>query len=142
MEEQTETTELDYEIVKEPNVERFFDYELELNDSGFLFDDEGNLMGALVEFKEYPNHETLTGIFDDLLLRAVQQTQEVDEDEAQEMIDECDDEDDFPDAFDVSNTFSVLFIVENHRGLYRVLLDCNDYWVGHSTGHMNDRWEI
>ena len=142
-EEQTETTEaaeVDYEVVKEASIERFFAYDLELDEEGFFYDDEENLLGAVVQFDEYPTHETLVNIFDDLLLKAVMQTQEVDEDEAQEMLDACDDESDYPDELDVSEAFSVFFKVEGHRGLYRMLLDNNDYWVGHSSGCKGDRF--
>lgn len=52
-------------------------------------------MGTVVHFESYSTHETLTSIFDDLLVKAVMQTQDVGEEEAQEMIEDCDDEDDF-----------------------------------------------
>ena len=141
--ERTEVTEdVTYEIVKDANVSRFFAYEIETNENGFIFDDDENLMGAVVQFEAYPTHEKLSGIFDDLLMRAVMETQECDEEDAQEMIEDCDDEDDFPDEFDVSDTFSLLFTVEGHRGLYRMLLDSSDQWVGHSSGRKGDRWDI
>ena len=131
-----------YEIVQNPHVDRFFAYDIEVDETGFISDDDGNLFGALVHFETYPTHETLVSIFDDLLVRAVQQTQEVDAEEASEMIEACDDEDDFEDEFDISTTFSVLFKVDGHKGLYRTLLDTNDYWTGHSSGLKGDRFEI
>jgi hypothetical protein len=140
--EQNEVSDVNYEIVKDANIERFFNYELQQDEDGFWYDDNENLMGAVVHFESYPTHDTLTATFDDLLVKAVMQTCDVEEDEAHEMIDDCDDEDDFPDEFDISNTFSLLFTVEGHRGLYRTLLDSNDYWTGHSTGRRDDRWDI
>ena len=142
-EEQNETTEaavVDYEVVKEASIERFFAYDLELDEEGFWYDDDENLLGAVVQFDEYPTHETLVSIFDDLLVKAVMQTQEVDEDEASEMIEACDDETDYPDELDVSEAFSILYRVSGHRGLYRCLLDGSDYWVGHSSGCKGDRF--
>jgi hypothetical protein len=139
--ETTETTDVDYEVVKDASIERFFSYELELDEEGFWYDDEENLLGAVVQFDEYPTHETLVSIFDDLLVKAVMQTQDVDSDEAQEMIEACDDEEDYEEELDVSESFSVFFKVDGHRGLYRCLLDNSDYWVGHSSGIKNDRWE-
>jgi hypothetical protein len=141
-EEQTETQEVNYEIVKDASIERFFNYDLQLDDEGFWYDDDENLMGAVVHFESYPTHETLTTIFDNLLVKAVMQTCDVDADEASELIEDCVDEDDFEDEFDVSSTFSVLFTVDGHRGLYRTLLDSNDYWTGHSSGRKSDRWDI
>jgi hypothetical protein len=131
-----------YEIVKDANVARFFAYEIEQDEDGFIYDDDENLLGAVVRFEQYPDHSTLTGIFDDLLVKAVMHTQDVDSEEAEEMIEDCDDEDDFEDEFDVSSTFSLLFTVEGHRGLYRMLMDSNDYWVGHSSGRKGDRFDI
>jgi hypothetical protein len=139
--ETTEATEVDYKVMKEASIERFFSYELELDEEGFWYDDDENLLGAVVQFDEYPTHETLVSIFDDLLVKAVMQTQDVTQDEAQEMIDACDDEEDYEEELDVSEAFSVFFKVEEHRGLYRMLLDNTDYWVGHSTGCKGDRWE-
>jgi hypothetical protein len=139
--ETTESTEADYEVVKDASIERFFSYELELDEEGFFYDDDENLLGAVVHFDEYPTHETLISIFDDLLLKAVMQTQEVDEDEASEMIEACDDEEDYEEELDVSQSFSLLFKVEGYRGLYRMLTESGDYWIGHSTGCKGDRWE-
>jgi len=141
-EEQTETNEVTYEIDKEANVARFFAYEIEMDEEGFIYDDDENLLGAVVHFDVYPDNETLTTIFDDLLVSAVMHTQDVDEDDAAELIESCDDEDDYPDELDVSSTFSLLFTVNGHRGLYRTLLDSNDYWTGHSSGVRGDRWDI
>jgi hypothetical protein len=142
MEEESQNDVVKYHVVKDAEIEQYFSYDLEVDDECFYYDDEENLMGAVVEFREYPDHETLTTIFDDLLVKAVLVTQELDdEDEAQEMIDEFDDEDDFPDL-DVSSTFSLLFTVDGHQGLYRMMLDNNDHWVGHSNGRRNDRWDI
>ena len=141
-EEQTETNEVTYEIDKEANVARFFAYETEMDEEGFIFDDDENLLGAVVHFDVYPDNETLTTIFDDLLVSAVMHTQDVDEDDAAALIESCDDEDDYPDELDVSSTFSLLFTVNGHRGLYRTLLDSNDYWTGHSSGVRGDRWDI
>lgn len=141
--EQTEiTSEVTYEIVKDANVSRFFAYDIEQDDEGFIYDDDENLLGTVVHFKQYPDRKTLTTIFDDLLVKAVMHTQDVDAEEAAEMIEDCDDEDDYDDEFDVSSTFSLLFTVDGHRGLYRMLLDNNDYWVGHSSGRKGDRFDI
>ncbi|RPH96557.1 hypothetical protein EHM69_00970 [candidate division KSB1 bacterium] len=142
MEEQTETDVVKYRVVTDPEVEQYFNYDLEVDDEGFLYDDDENLVGAVVEFKEYPDHETLTAIFQDLLVKAVMQTQDESADDAREMIEECDDESDFPDELDLSKTFSLFFTVEGHSGQYRMLLDNNDYWVGYSNGRRNDRWDI
>jgi len=142
LEEEPGTDEVTYSVVQEAEIGQYFDIELEEDEDGFLYDEDENLLGAVVHFETYPTHETLRSIFDDLLIKAVMQTQEVDEDEAQELIDECEDEDDFPDELDISDTFSVLFTVEGHQGLYRTLLDDNDYWTGHSTGRHADRWEV
>ncbi|MBK8129521.1 MAG: hypothetical protein IPK53_11690 [bacterium] len=141
-EEQTETNEVTYEIDKEANVARFFAYEIEMDEEGFIYDDDENLLGAVVHFESYPDNETLTTIFDDLLVSAVMHTQNVDEDDAAALIESCDDDDDFPEELDVSSTFSLLFTVNGHRGLYRTLLDSNDYWTGHSSGVRGDRWDI
>jgi hypothetical protein len=143
MEDEHEVTDVTYEIVKDANVSRFFAYEIEIDEAtGFISDDAGNCLGAVVHFNQYPDHGTLTSIFDDLLNCAVQHTQDVDAEEASEMIEACDDEDDFEDEFDISSTFSLLFTVAGHKGLYRTLLDTNDYWTGHSSGHKGDRFEI
>ncbi len=140
--EQTEvTSEVTYEIVKDANVARFFAYDIEQDDEGFIYDDDENLLGAVVRFDQYPDRKTLTTIFDDLLVKAVMHTQDVDAQDAEELIEDCDDEDDFEDEFDVSNTFSLLFTVDGHRGLYRMLLDSNDHWVGHSSGRKGDRFD-
>lgn len=139
--EQNEVTDVTYEIVKDANVSRFFAYEIEIDEDGFIFDDEACLMSALVRFDSYPTHETLTSIFEDLLVKAVMQTQDVSEDEAEELVQDFEDESDYPDL-SVSNTFSVLFTVDGHRGLYRMLFDSSDFWVGHSSGRRDDRWEI
>ena len=141
--EQTEVTgKVTYEIVKDANVARFFAYEIETDEQGFIYDDDENLLCAVVHFEQYPTHGTLTRIFDDLLMKAVMHTQDVDAEEAEEMIEDCDDEDEFEDEFDVSSTFSLLFTVDGHHGLYRMLLDSNDYWVGHSSGRKGDRFDI
>ena len=143
MEEQTETAEeVKYRVVEDAEIERYFSYDLEVDEDDFWYDDDGNLVGAVVEFKEYPDHETLTSIFDDLLVKAAMTTQEVGEDEAQELLEECEDEEEFEDELDISQSFSVFFRVEGHQGLYRMLLEDNDHWVGHSTGRRGDRWEI
>jgi hypothetical protein len=138
--ETTEATEVDYEVVKDANIERFFAIDLELDEEGFFYDDEENLLGAVVQFDEYPTHETLVGIFDDLLVKAVMQTQDVTQDEAQEMIEACDDETDYEEELDVSESFSVFFKVDGHRGLYRMLSESSDYWIGHSTGCKGDKF--
>lgn len=130
-----------YEVIADANVARFFTYELESDDEGFIYDDDGDLLGAVIHFEIFPDHETLTTIFDDLLIKAVMETQDVDEEDAGELIEGCDDEEDFPDELDVSNTFSVLFTVDGHRGIYRCLLDDNDYFIGHSNGIKGDRWD-
>ena len=104
-EERTETQAITYEIVKDANIGRFFAYDLQAEDDGFWLDDEDNVMGAVVRFASYPTHKTLIGIFDDLLVKAVMQTQDVDEDEACELVQDCEDEDDYPE-FVVSSTFS------------------------------------
>ena len=140
-EERTETQDIIYEIVKDANIGRFFAYDLQAEDDGFWLDDEDNVMGAVVHFETYPTHETLTGIYEDLLVKAVMHTQDVDEDEALELVQDFEDEDDYPDL-SVSNTFSILFAVDGHRGLYRTLRENGDYWTGHSTGRRGDRWEI
>jgi hypothetical protein len=142
MEEQTETNEISYSVIEDADIEDYFSFDLEVDDDNYYYDDDGNLLGAVVEFEQFPDHDTLTSIFDDLLLKAVMSTQEVDEDEAQVLIDECDDEGDFPDELDVSEAFSVFFTIEKHDGLYRMLLDNNDHWIGHSDGRRIDRWDI
>lgn len=143
MEEQTETAEeVKYQVVQDAEIERYFSYDLEEDEEGFIFDDDGNLLGAVVDFKEYPTHDTLVTIFDDLLVKAVVQTQEVGEEEAQEMIEDCDDEEEFEDELDISQSFSVFFRVEGHQGLYRMLLEDNDHWTGHSSGKRSDRWSV
>src|SRR3990170_4970062 len=97
LEEETEVTDVTNEIVKDANIERFFSYDLEVVDEGFYCGDEENLMGAVVHLDAYLTHETLVSIFDDLLIKAVMQTQAVDEDEASELIRDYEDEDDYPD---------------------------------------------
>ena len=142
-EEQTEVTDdVTYEIDKEANVARFFAYETERDEEGFIYDDEENLIGAVVHLESYPDNETLTTIFDDLLVSAVMHTQDFDEDDAAALIESCDDEDDYPDELDVSSTFSLLFTVTGHRGLYRTLRESDDRWTGHSSGVRGDRWDI
>jgi hypothetical protein len=142
MEEQTETADVQYQVVKDAEIERFFAYDLEVDEEGFYYDDDGNLLGAVVAFDEYPTHETLTSIFDTLLCKGVMVTQEVDEADAQKMLEGVEDEEEFEEELDISESFSLFFTVEGHPGLYRMLLDCNDHWVGHSTGRRNDRWDI
>jgi hypothetical protein len=63
-EEQTEVTdEVTYEIDMDANVARFFAYEIEMDEEGFIYDDDENLLGAVVHFESYPDNETLTTIF-------------------------------------------------------------------------------
>lgn len=141
-EEQTETNEVTYEIDKEANVARFFAYETEMDEEGFIYDDDENLLGAVVHFESYPDNETLTTIFDDLLVSAVMHTQSVLEDDAAELIDACDDEDDYPDELDIAKTFSLLYSVDGYKGLYRMLHESGDHWISHSNGVKGDRWDI
>ena len=132
----------EYRIVKDAQIEKHFAYHVEKDEDGFWYDDENCLLGAVVQFKEYPDHEMLTETYQDLLVKGVMQMKEVDADEARDYIDECEDESDFGEELDLSTTFSLLFIVDGHSGMYRMLLDANDYWVGHSSGLRKDRWEI
>jgi hypothetical protein len=140
--EQNETDEVKYRVVKDADIERYFTFDLEVDDDDFYYNEDGDLLAAVVEFRDYPDHETLTTIFDDLLLKAVMQTQECDEEEAQEFIDDCEDEEEFSAELDLAETFSVLFTVDGHQGLYRMLLDNNDHWVGHSDGTKHDKWDV
>ena len=140
--ENTEVQDLDYEVVKDASIERFFSYDLQVDDHNFWYDDEDNLLGVVVAFKEYPDHETLTSIFEVLLIKAVMQIHDVDEEEAQEMIEDCGSPEEYPDELDVAEAASVLFTVEGHRGLYRMTVINDDYRVSHSTGRKNDRWDI
>jgi hypothetical protein len=142
VEEQSVTAKVRYRIVKNTEIESYFSFDLEADDSGFYHDGDGDLLGAVVAFKEYPDHETLTSIFDALLLKAVMKTKNADEDEAQVLIEDCGSEEDYPDELDVCENFSVFFTVAGHEGLYRMLLECNDYRVEHSTGQKKDRWEV
>ncbi len=140
--ETAEVQESDYQIVKDARIERFFDFELEVDEEDFYYDDDENLLGAVVSFVTYPDHETLTSIFDDLLIKAVQHTQDVDENEANEMVADCKDPEEYPDELDVAEDFSVFFTVEGYRGLYRVRILYSDLHVSHSSGRKNDRWEV
>lgn len=142
MSDQEKNNPPQYRIVKDAAIENYFAYDVDQDEDGFWYDDDDNLLGAVVNFRTYPDHETLTDIFDDLLVRSVKHTQQIGESEAQELIDGCEDEDDFDDELDLSTTFSLLFFVEGHSGMYRVLLDCNDHWVGHSSGLRRDRFDI
>jgi len=54
MEKQTETNEVTYEVVTDPEVEQYFNYDLEVDESGFLYDDDENLVGAVVELECTP----------------------------------------------------------------------------------------
>lgn len=143
MKDENEVAEdVTYQILKDPHVDRFFAYDIEVDENGLITDDDGNLLGAVVHFDQYPDHSTLTSIFDDLLVRATMCTQEVDANDAREMIDACEDEGDYPAELDVSITFSLLFTVDGYRGLHRMIFESGDHWISHSRGCKGDRWDI
>jgi hypothetical protein len=142
MQDADETTDIEYSVT-DLNIKRYFTVDITANDENdFWLIDDFKFLGAVVTFNEYPDHETLTWIFNDLLIRAVMLAQEADGDEARGMLDEYDTEAEFPADLNLAETFSLFFIVEGHQGLYRMLLQNNDHWVGHSTGKKSDRWDV
>jgi hypothetical protein len=142
MQDADETTDIEYTVTN-VSIKRHFTIDIAANDeNNFWLIDDFKFLGAVVTFKEYPDHKTLMWIFNDLLIRAVMLAQEADEDEAREMLDECDTEEEFPADLGIAETFSMFFTVEGHQGLYRMLLQNNDHWIGHSTGKKGDRWGV
>ena len=147
-EEQNETTEaaesneVEYEILKDASIERFFNFELQLDDEGYFYNEDEDLLGAVVQFENFPTQETLVSIYDDVLTQAVMTTQEVDEVEAAEMIEDCDDPSEYSAELDVAEDFSVFFLVANYRGIYRLRMINGDLHISHSSGRKHDRWDV
>jgi len=140
--ETTEDQDLDYEVVKDAKIDRYFDFELQVDDEGFFYNPSEDVLGAVVQFQSFPAHETLNDIFDDLLVKAVICTQEVDPQEAQEMIEDCEDPSEYSEELDVAEDFSVFFTVEGYRGLYRLRILYGDTHVSWSNGRRDQRWEV
>ena len=146
-EENQETTEtledheVAYEVVKDVRIERFFSFDLAVDDSGFYYDDGELLLGAVVHFDTYPAHEHLNEIFHDLLIKAIMTTMEVDAEEAAELAEEYDAEE-FPSELDLSEDFSLFFTVEGYRGLYRLRILYGDTHVSWSNGRRDEKWDV
>ena len=139
--EASELHELDYEIVKDARIERFFSFDLEVDDEGFFYDDAELLLGAVVHFDSYPVHEQLNEIFHDLMVKAIMTTMEVDGEEAAELADEYD-ADEFPSELSLSEDFSLFFTVEGYRGLYRLRILYGDTHVSWSNGRRDEKWDV
>lgn len=139
--ETSENHELDYAVVKDARIERFFSFDLEVDDEGFFYDDAELLLGAVVHFDAFPAHEQLNEIFHDLMVKAIVTTMEVDAEEAAELVNEYD-ADEFPSELSLSEDFSLFFTVEGYRGLYRLRILYGDTHVSWSNGRRDEKWDV